>query len=140
MRRAILYALIGIVALAWAAGTEAANMSTLDFMKARSTRRWTRIPRKVLAFYYTWYGTPELHDGWIHWEKVDPDRKEISAATNYPEIGAYDSHDPKVIDRHIAQAKAAGIDGFITTWWGPGLYDDENFPRLLDHAAKAISR
>jgi len=29
-----------------------------------------------------------------------------------------------------------GIDGFISTWWGQGTFDDKAFPMLLDAAAK----
>lgn len=31
-------------------------------------------------------------------------------------------------------AKAAGIDGFISSWWGIGTFEDQAFQRLLDVA------
>lgn len=81
--------------------------------------------RQVLAFYYTWYG-PNMH-----WEKVDAAHHDISAARHYPEMGAYDSHDPKVIAKHIADARKVGITGFICTWWGQGSYEDQAVPLTL---------
>ena len=41
---------------------------------------------------------------------------------------------PQAIARHIEQAQAAGIDGFITSWWGPGTETDRNLVTLLDLA------
>lgn len=65
----------------------------------------------ALAFYYPWYGTPEgPSKRWVHW---DPARH--NAATNTPELGLYDSHDEGVLRRHIAWAKQAGLDGFISS-------------------------
>jgi hypothetical protein len=103
-------------------------------MKHRMERRWQRVPRKVLAFYYTWYGTPEGQGRWIHWEDVRPGEHSIATSTHYPARGAYDSHDIDVIDDHIAQAKAHGIDGFIATWWGQGTFDDHAFQKVIDRA------
>ena len=110
--------------------------SLLEFMRARRNVRYPRVPRQVLAFYYTWYGTPERHGRWIHWNKVKPDEHDIASSTHYPAKGAYDSHDPEIIDWHIDLAKEHGLTGFIATWWGPGRFDDRAFPILLDRAAK----
>jgi len=108
----------------------------LAFLKKRMERRYTGVPRRVLAFYYSWYGTPQKHGRWIHWRGVEPERHQIATATHYPALGAYDSHDPEIIDTHIRQAKRCGIDGFICTWWGQGTFDDRAFELILDHAAK----
>lgn len=64
-------------------------------------------PTQVWASYYTWY-------------------------TGYP----YDSGDEKVIERQIRQAKSAGIDGFIVSWWGPGGLTDINFRKVLQTAKR----
>lgn len=110
--------------------------SLLEFMAERRTRRYSRVPRKVLAFYYTWYGTPERHGQWVHWTNVQPEKHDIASSTHYPAKGAYDSHDPDLIDWHIGLAKSHGVDCFITTWWGPGGFDDRAFRILLDRAKK----
>lgn len=100
------------------------------------TRKPPPVPRLVLAFYYGWYGTPHISGRWVHWEGVDSNRQRIANSTHYPAAGVYDSHDPAIIERHCKQARQAGIDGFIATWWRPGDFHDKGFPLLLDTASK----
>ncbi len=109
--------------------------SMLKFMRSRRGRRYSRVPRQVLAFYYTWYGRPERHGRWVHWKDVKPEEHDIATSTHYPAKGAYDSHDPAIIDWQIDLAKQAGLTGFIATWWGQGTLDDRAFKLLLDRAA-----
>lgn len=76
----------------------------------------------VLAFYYAWYdlGT------WA--SDLTPDQP----------AQPYASSDPAIIDRHVSQAQAAGIDAFIQSWYGPQEEDNQtesNFRTLLDVAA-----
>jgi len=108
----------------------------LDFQKDAAARRWSSVPRMVLAFYYTWYGRPETHGRWFHWDGVRADRHEIVSSTHYPARGAYDSHDGDLIDYHIDLARNSGIDAFICTWWGAGDFTDKAFPKVLDSARK----
>lgn len=92
------------------------------------------VPRRVLAFYYPWYGTPDGPGGVgrsVHWGTVDAANHDISESTHYPALGAYDSHDPAVIDRHCRLAKAAGIDTLIVSWWSHGDYTDLAMPKIL---------
>jgi len=98
--------------------------------------RWKKVPRKVLAFYYPWYGTPEVSGRWMHYQGVDTERKTIANFTHYPSIGPFDSRDPKVVARHMELAKRAGIDGFIVSWWGKGSFSDRAMSVILDEAAK----
>ncbi|HNS21091.1 MAG TPA: hypothetical protein PKH24_11365 [Sedimentisphaerales bacterium] len=102
------------------------------------------MSRRVLAFYYPWYGTPDGPGGagrTIHWGNMDAADHDISESTHYPALGAYDSHDPAVIDQHCRWAKAAQIDTFIVSWWGHGDYTDLAMPRILSacqtHGLKA---
>ena len=88
----------------------------------------------MLAFYYGWYGNPQVSNRWWHWKGVDEAGKRIGNSTNYPRLGAYDSHQPKVIEEHCRMAKAAGITGFIVSWWRQGDFHDEGMPLLLDTA------
>lgn len=84
--------------------------------------------RKVLAFYYPWYGTPTGPSGrWVHWNPAHANYD----ATHMPASGYYDSLDPETVRRHIRQAKAAGIDGFIASWWGLESFEDRAFRVLL---------
>ncbi|MCE9620685.1 MAG: glycoside hydrolase family 99-like domain-containing protein [Planctomycetes bacterium] len=100
----------------------------------------------VLAFYYPWYGTPEGPGGrahgskFIHWAGVDAIGMRITSSTHYPKGGAYDSHDPAVIERHCNLARSAGIDGFIISWWGKDSFEDQAVPACLDACKKAGTR
>ncbi len=77
-------------------------------------------PRKMLwAYYYPWY----YENDW-----------DVSILQDGPALGYYGSDSRAVIEQHIAQAQGAGIDGFISSWWGPGSYTDENLRTLLDVA------
>ncbi|MEO6892288.1 MAG: glycoside hydrolase family 99-like domain-containing protein [Ktedonobacteraceae bacterium] len=75
--------------------------------------------RPVLAFYYQWY-TPSTWD-----------------AARMSDLPAdhYTSSADSTIDRQLTEAAGAGITGFITSWWGPGSSSDQNFSKLLAHAA-----
>lgn len=92
------------------------------------------IPRHVLAFYYGWYGNPSVSGKWVHWKDVDEANKSIASSTNWPWLGAYDSHDPKVVDQHFRWAKEAGLTGFIVSWWRQGDFHDQGMPLLLETA------
>jgi hypothetical protein len=96
-------------------------------------------PHRVMAFYYPWYGTADGPGGAgrvAHWGRIDAEKKDISESTHYPALGAYDSHDPNVIDRHCRWAKQAGIDTFIVSWWGHGDYTDRALAKILDGCAR----
>ena len=93
-------------------------------------------PKLVLAFYYPWYGNPDVSGRWIHWSGVDLEKKEIASSTHYPKLGPYDSHDPKVCDQHARWAKENGVDGFIVSWWGQGDFSDEAMKPILEAAQK----
>jgi Glycosyl hydrolase family 99/Calcineurin-like phosphoesterase/Iron/zinc purple acid phosphatase-like protein C len=58
----------------------------------------TSVP--VLAYYYQWF-TPKS------WDR---------AKIDYPLAGRYSSDDTSIMKKHIAEAKSAGIGGFIVSW------------------------
>ncbi len=75
----------------------------------------------VLAFYYAWYDMSTWN----------PDRlPDLPAQT-------YVSTDPATIERHVRQAQAAGVDGFVQSWYGPGggNQTESNLSALLNVAA-----
>ena len=93
------------------------------------------VPRKVMTFYYPWYGIPSGPGGagkTVHWGRIDEVNKNIAASTHYPALGPYDSHDPNVIEQHCKWAKRAGIDTFIVSWWGHGDYSDVAMAKILE--------
>jgi hypothetical protein len=80
-----------------------------------------QVPKMVWAFYYPWWSLE-------HWES--------EILLDHPET-LYASNDPEAIKRQIEQAQKAGIDGFISSWWGPNSTDtDPNLQILLDEAQK----
>ena len=78
-----------------------------DAGAARPNIQWTKVPKQVLAFYYGWYGNADVSKRWVHWKNVDVAKKHIDESTHFPVMGAYDSHDPKIVDTHCRQAKEA---------------------------------
>ena len=74
---------------------------------------------QVLAFYYPWYEPPDWSGG-----KPIADHNRIAEP--------YSSGDPAVIDWHIEQARSAGIDGFVASWWGREIGWDANTRMLLE--------
>ena len=78
------------------------------------------VSRKVLASYYTWYGTPAFQGRWIHWNEGgrNPDTHD---SKGWPDIGAthhplrlYDSNDPTIIREHLKLASDSGIDALVS--------------------------
>ncbi len=82
-----------------------------------------RPQKQVLAFYYGWYGAG--------------DHRTLDDAPDKPVGGPYDSLDPATIERHISQARSAGLTGLIASWWGQDDRTDQQLPKLLDAAQKA---
>jgi glycosyl hydrolase family 99 len=74
------------------------------------------LARPVLAYYYTWYDPGSF----------------ANALFQPPQ--PYNSDEQATMLRHISQAKSAGIDGFIVSWFGNGDRTDDNFGKLLDLA------
>ena len=107
----------------------------VESARERTGQEHHPVSRRVLAFYYPWYGTPDGPGGagkTVHWGRIDAANQDIAESTNYPALGAYDSHDPKVIGQHCQWAKRAGIDSFIVSWWGHGRYEDRAMDKILD--------
>lgn len=94
------------------------------------------MQHQVLAFYYGWWGTPSGSGDWVHWKGVDPAAEHIENSAHYPAGGAYDSHDPALLDRQAAEAQGAGITGFIASWWGQGSFEDKGIAPLLAAAGR----
>jgi hypothetical protein len=78
--------------------------------------------RLVLAFYYAWFDQATWSSGQLSDQPAQP----------------YDSRDREAIQRHVAQAKSAGIDALVQSWYGPtgGVNNmtESNFAMLLDVA------
>jgi hypothetical protein len=92
------------------------------------------VPKHVLAFYYPWYGNPQISGRWVHWSEVDEVNQTIGNSTHYPVLGPYDSHDPDLVAQHASWACQIGLTGFIASWWGQGTFEDHAVLLLLDSA------
>jgi hypothetical protein len=68
----------------------------------------------VLAFFYPWYKP----SSWC-----------LCRMSDLPPVH-YDSSSVSTIDRQLHEATNAGINGFISSWWGKGDVTDTNFASL----------
>lgn len=117
------------------AGFSQATNSFFQFVQDQGERHYSKVPHEVLAFYYGWFGNPKNPA----WGKVDATKHAIANIARFPAKGAYSSHDAAVIEWQIDEAKAAGITGFVVSWWGRGDWDkwhDESLAMLLKCAEK----
>src|SRR3982075_2676930 len=73
----------------------------------------------VLAYYYTLYDEGSFNQ------------------TLFQPPQPYNSDDMGVMQRHVDQAKRAGVDGFILDWYGNGDRTDTNLAQLLDGADRS---
>ena len=92
----------------------------------------TEPSARVAAFYYPWYGNPEMDSKWIHWEEGGKNPPMAISSDYYPVLGAYSSADPQVVAQHFAWLRAAGVGVVITSWWGPHSNTDKLVPLLLE--------
>ena len=90
--------------------------------------------RRMLAFYYGWWGTPTgPAKAWKHWDPAD----KRGAVNSPPLLGPYDSADPAVIRQHVQWAQQAGIDTLVLSLWQTGVHQDQVLAQLLPIAAQA---
>lgn len=95
----------------------AATLIILNAFSVPAPAQARRTPL-VLAFYYNWYD----ENTW--------------KTQNVPDMPVlkYLSRDPINTARQIVEAREAGIDSFIVSWWGPGNPTDTNFKAMLEQA------
>jgi Glycosyl hydrolase family 99 len=74
--------------------------------------------KMLWAFYYPWYSLNNWSSSWLKDHPLEP----------------YASNNKAVIAKQIEQAQSAGIDAFISSWWGPQTDTDQNLGELLDIA------
>jgi glycoprotein endo-alpha-1,2-mannosidase len=91
-------------------------------------------PVRVAIFYYPWYGTP-AHDGaYAHWQQRGYRPPASISSGFYPTRGPYSSSDPAVLESHMAQIAAAGVDQVIVSWWGRDSVEDRRLPAVVEAA------
>jgi hypothetical protein len=78
------------------------------------------VPPIRAAFFYPWFPNAWTQSG-------------IFPFTQYtPSLGFYDSADVAVIDQEMTLARQAGIEAFISSWWGRGHHTDTALAAVMD--------
>lgn len=104
------------------------------------------LSTRAVAFYYPWYGNPEIDGRYSNWNhpvavRNEPPRSfpggDDIGANFYPALGCYSSNDPKIIRQHMDQLRQAGVGVLSVSWWGKDTYTDRALPGLFEAAAKA---
>ncbi|KAJ3628844.1 hypothetical protein MTP99_013282 [Tenebrio molitor] len=99
---------------------------------------------EVFVHMMPWFETKETNNGtWgQHWTMVNDnpdnvtDGKQDIASFYHPEIGAYASGDPDVIDWQLGVMKAAGISGVFIDW--PGTTEAYDYPKNKENCEAII--
>jgi len=98
---------------------------------------------RVHAFYYPWYGNPDLDGDYRHWNHAQlgalEDRRTYPGgddigADYYPSLGCYSSGDPVVVQKHMLWAVRAGVGTLCVSWWGIHSFEDRMLPVLVKAA------
>ena len=58
-------------------------------------------------------------------------RSALALLTVIPAGGPYDSRDPALVAAQLDAARAAGLDGFVVSWWGRESEEARAFGTLL---------
>lgn len=101
------------------------------------------ISERAIAFYYPWYGNPEVDGRYANWNhpvavRNEPPRSfpggDDIGANFYPALGCYSSNDPKTIIEHMRQLRQAGVGAISVSWWGTNTYTDRTLPGFFKAA------
>ncbi|MBI1321531.1 MAG: hypothetical protein GC168_21650 [Candidatus Hydrogenedens sp.] len=90
----------------------------------------------VLAYYYIWFD----EDDWLKPLGNGGRREQLEGL--HPLVGAYNSWDPAIIEKHMQQMNRALIDALAVSWWyAPGSRDknetlDTIFEKAVAHNLK----
>ncbi len=101
-----------------------------------SSKGFAFTDKVVLAYYYIWFN----ENNWIK-TTAEGGRKEGLEGL-HPLVGAYNSWDPTVIEKHMQQMNRALIDALAVSWWydtkanGPNHILDIVFEKAVGHSLK----
>jgi len=91
-------------------------------------RQFSDLRRHFIFEYYPWYGTSP----WRHWDQAGRTPPYDIASAYVPELGPYDSGDPRVLEQHARWIAESGAGAINVSWWGRGGYEDRMVPLLMD--------
>jgi len=70
----------------------------------------------VGVYYYPWHGNNNFHGGNYLREFLEP--------AQLPMLGEYNDRSASVIEQHFAWSEYAGINLWVSSWWGPNRTED----------------
>jgi glycoprotein endo-alpha-1,2-mannosidase len=139
-----------------------ANLKILVLLGSLLVAHVAAFNTDVHAFYYLWYGTPEVDGNWSHWnhgvlqhwipsiQASYPTAAFIPPhdihAPFYPAIGLYSSKNQTVVLEHMRDMYQYGIGVVVISWWGrpsvskgdsQGIVTDSSVAMVLEAAARA---
>jgi hypothetical protein len=91
-------------------------------------RQFGDLRNHFIFEYYPWYGT----NPWRHWDSSGRTPPYDIAVTYMPELGPYDSGNPRVLEQHARWIMESGAGAINVSWWGRGGYEDRMVPLLMD--------
>ena len=104
----------------------APTTATTDVAVTTSTATVERVSAPttdlVGVYYYPWHGA-DFHGGDYLRERLVP--------VQTPELGEYDDRTPAVVGRHLEWSRGAGIDVWVTSWWGPDSREDTTIRTVI---------
>jgi hypothetical protein len=125
------HAVLGLGAALPTAARAATATTTFDRVRdllARLRARFGDLRHRFVFEYYPWYA----RDPWRHWDQWQR-RPPADLASNYmPRLGAYDSRDRGVIERHARWIADSGVGAINLSWWGGGSFEDRAAHLVLD--------
>jgi hypothetical protein len=105
-------------------------------LAADSSKGFAFTDKVVLAYYYIWYN----ENCWLR-SNAEGGRSEQLEGL-HPLVGAYNSWDPNIIEKHMQQMNRALIDALAVSWWydakenGPNQILDTVFEKAVAHNLK----
>jgi hypothetical protein len=91
-------------------------------------RQFSDLRNHFIFEYYPWYGT----NPWRHWEGSGRTPPYDIASTAVPDLGPYDSGNPRVLEQHARWITESGAGAINVSWWGRGDYEDRLVPLVMD--------
>lgn len=76
----------------------------------------------VGTYYYPWYGADFHGGGYL---------REYLAPAQLPALGEYDDRRSEVVAQHLEWSRRAGIDVWITSWWGRSSSEDRTIRQVI---------
>ena len=91
-------------------------------------QRFSDLRNHFIFEYYPWYAT----NPWQHWDQAGRNPPYDIAASSVPELGSYDSRNPRVLEQHARWIAESGAGAIDVSWWGRGDFVDRLLPLLMD--------